>query len=567
MSLQDKLIKLLTPDISDKSTEQKNQVFLFNLISYITLLTLLSVGVKYIIEGLTLNAVVLLIAFGLIAISMLIFPPAKKYPVISNIFSIILGLSFVFSFYFYDTMPNGWFWFLLYPVFIVSILGTKRGIPFSLLLLLMLIPGIVFPKLFPFMRYDIIFFINIIFGYLSLLCLMYFKDYITREALIEYKEKINRSVNETEKRNEFISTISHQLRTSLSNIILVNNLVNDSNLDSKQKELIDTLQASTNNLAETVNKMVQISSSDAPLLKGTNISFDLQASLESITKIFRNNPNILLSLHVSEFIKYHLIGDPIKLKQIFLNLIQSLLIFDRKIKQNINISVIPENENNEKADLIFLIESSFSSSGDTPLSKEEFDKISEKHLLNHEQTLQLVSLLGGTLSSEENDSNDLIKFSLSYEIDSSKKVEYKSAEKIFDTRKGKIKLKDANILLVEDNSINQKIVILSIKDLVKTIEVAVNGKDALDKFGKSRYDLILMDIQMPVMDGIVATKKIREIEASTNGATPIIAITANALSGDREKCLAVGMDDYIAKPFQVDDLVQKMKNLLNTDRI
>ncbi|HPX06475.1 MAG TPA: response regulator, partial [Tenuifilaceae bacterium] len=123
----------------------------------------------------------------------------------------------------------------------------------------------------------------------------------------------------------------------------------------------------------------------------------------------------------------------------------------------------------------------------------------------------------------------------------------------------------ANVLLVEDNLINQKIVVLSLKKIVKNIEIANNGKEALDKFGTSKYDIILMDIQMPIMNGIVTTKKIREIESSTNSHTPIIAITANALLGDREECLAAGMDDYISKPFQIEVLIQKMRNLLKVN--
>jgi CheY-like chemotaxis protein len=95
--------------------------------------------------------------------------------------------------------------------------------------------------------------------------------------------------------------------------------------------------------------------------------------------------------------------------------------------------------------------------------------------------------------------------------------------------------------------------------------LANHGKEALDKFGKSKYDLILMDIQMPVMNGILATKKIRELELSTSTHTPIIAITANALTGDREACIASGMNDYISKPFQVEVLVQKMKVLLEKE--
>ena len=129
------------------------------------------------------------------------------------------------------------------------------------------------------------------------------------------------------------------------------------------------------------------------------------------------------------------------------------------------------------------------------------------------------------------------------------------------TRTG-IELKNAKILLVEDNFINQKIVLLILSKQVQQIDVAGNGKEALEMFGLKQYDLILMYIMMPVMDGIVATKKIREIESTGDRHIPIIAVTANALAGDRENCLAAGVDDYIAKPFDADLLVKMMKNLL-----
>jgi CheY-like chemotaxis protein len=130
------------------------------------------------------------------------------------------------------------------------------------------------------------------------------------------------------------------------------------------------------------------------------------------------------------------------------------------------------------------------------------------------------------------------------------------------TGKPGILLKDAKILLVEDNVINQKIVLLSLNKLVNRIDVASNGKQALEMFGSKQYDMILMDIMMPVMDGIMATQKIREIESTTNRHVPIVAVTANALAGDRENCLAAGVDDYIAKPFTTEMLVRKMKNWL-----
>ena len=117
-------------------------------------------------------------------------------------------------------------------------------------------------------------------------------------------------------------------------------------------------------------------------------------------------------------------------------------------------------------------------------------------------------------------------------------------------------------MLVEDNLINQKITHLTLKPLVASIETASNGKEALDKFGNAAFDLILMDIQMPVMSGLIAAEKIRALEASTNSHVPIIAITANAMLGDKEKCISAGIDDYISKPFQPSALIEKIKKYI-----
>jgi CheY-like chemotaxis protein len=123
-------------------------------------------------------------------------------------------------------------------------------------------------------------------------------------------------------------------------------------------------------------------------------------------------------------------------------------------------------------------------------------------------------------------------------------------------------LNDIKILLVEDNLINQKITLLILNPLVKSIDIASNGKEALDMFVTSGYDLILMDIQMPVINGLEAAEKIRALESTTNSHVPIIAITANAVIGDMEKCLSAGIDDYISKPFQPAALIDKIKKFI-----
>ena len=135
-------------------------------------------------------------------------------------------------------------------------------------------------------------------------------------------------------------------------------------------------------------------------------------------------------------------------------------------------------------------------------------------------------------------------------------------EELIQKEKSQKELKDIRILLVEDNLINQKITHLTLKPLVNSIDTASNGKEALDKFGAAAYDLILMDIQMPIMSGLVAAEKIRALESSTNTHVPIIAITANAMIGDKEKCMSAGIDDYISKPFQPSALIEKIKKYI-----
>ena len=123
-------------------------------------------------------------------------------------------------------------------------------------------------------------------------------------------------------------------------------------------------------------------------------------------------------------------------------------------------------------------------------------------------------------------------------------------------------LKDINILLVEDNLINQKITLLTLKPLVNSIDTASNGQEAIEKLTTSNYDMVLLDIQMPVMNGIKAAVKIREMEAGSDTHIPIIAVTANAMIGDREKCLSAGIDEYLAKPFQPAVLIERIKEIL-----
>jgi CheY-like chemotaxis protein len=177
---------------------------------------------------------------------------------------------------------------------------------------------------------------------------------------------------------------------------------------------------------------------------------------------------------------------------------------------------------------------------------------------------RLITLNNGRYNQESGDNFAVLNMSLPFEYPAAETYQPAATdtEVSIPGRKVSKELKDINILLVEDNLISQKTTLLALKPLVNSIDTASNGKEAIDKLGASNYDLILLDIQMPVMDGIITAEKIRELEAGSDTHIPIIAITADAMIGDREKCLSAGIDEYLSKPFQPAVLIEKLKMIL-----
>jgi CheY-like chemotaxis protein len=389
---------------------------------------------------------------------------------------------------------------------------------------------------------------------------------------------ITESQNESRKKDDFLSKLSHQIRTPLNNITLISNLVDRSKFPSDQLDLFDTIIASTNNLVNVVNNIVQVSTIDMQETEQNPISFNIESTVENTLNLFKTQHKDKLDINTKlNMPKVHFIGNPIRIKQLILNLIENLLKIytDNKVKIQFEVAIVPENDQYSKLEFVITCpllmmkkdeKQNFFIAAEKPV--ESTDDV-QKNYLDFSISRRIVQLYQGSFDVKTEKDNTIIFLSLLLKNDAKVTSKVKDLEaamagdNLIQSVTKLQKLEDANILLVEDNSINQKIVILSLKNKVKNIEVANNGKEALDKFGTSKYDLILMDIQMPVMNGIIATKKIRELEASTNTHTPIIAITANALSGDKETCLAAGMNEYISKPFQVEILLQKMRNLLS----
>ncbi|MFC2079960.1 response regulator [Bacteroidota bacterium] len=374
---------------------------------------------------------------------------------------------------------------------------------------------------------------------------------------VEYYER------EISQRDEFIAKLSHKLRTSLSNITLINNLVHDSRMSNAQKELLDTLKISTTELINNVNELVEIATPATIDYKQSILSFNIEDTLNGTLDILHSDKNLnqKIKTNINKGVDYHIIGDPTHLRIVLINLIKGISDKGENVK-NIVIHVTHDYETQNIYGLKFSI--TFECIETREIEKEitylqKNIETFSSHFNFVSQLLKLSSIKPEFLQTDE---ESAVIFIQEYSKDLTHKI---ASTKIEESDGKEVKVKsliDSTILLVEDNVINQKIVLLSLNKLVKKIDLANNGKEALDMIGVKKYDAILMDIQMPVMDGITATKKIREIEVTSDVRIPIIAITANALSGDRDNCLSAGADDYISKPFQVEELVETISGLL-----
>jgi CheY-like chemotaxis protein len=359
----------------------------------------------------------------------------------------------------------------------------------------------------------------------------------------------------SEKKDDVITVFSHRIREPLNNLVIIGDLLLGSGLPKKQLELLETFIASTNNMVTTVNELTMQSAVNICYEDRKSIRFNLISTIQNTIDLFnlKDSSKIDFILNKKELGQYEIIGDPIILKQILLDIFNTIegQNYSRTTKVTINLK--KARETNNETFVSFRIQTDWN-----------IVLIDEKGMAGN-LAAKLITNSKGNFHQEFGNNVTVLDIILPFynvveeirkQIASPKIEELKQKEM---TRK---ELKDAKILLVEDNIINQKITLLTLLPLVSSIDTATNGKEALDKFGTSNYDLILMDIQMPVMSGLVAAEKIRALEASTNAHIPIIAITANAMLGDKERCISAGIDDYISKPFQPAALIEIIRRFI-----
>ncbi len=477
----------------------------------------------------------------------------------------------------------GYIWICLYPLLAILMFGSRKGVFHSLAFLAVCLPVLFFGRSATMLEdYDLSLSLRLVGSYIIVLAVVYVFELQRNYNYHQLIKQIFKTKDESSRKDYFLSKLSHQIRTPLNNITVISNLLNRTKLDPEHREMFDTIISSTNNLVSIVNNIVKVSNlkiEDEDIFK---VRIDLLSNIDNALDLLKEQyrSKVGFNLKINREIKGSLLGDPLRIKQLFINLIENVVKLCRNKKVFIDISIDIKKESAHKAELLFnlkcpplnLVRDDYDNYYIHPVSggSDAEARQSVENYLDLTIARRIISIHKGELDVHSNEDNTVISFLLRFSKDAKPEplIRMEEVESLSDellkTHK-KVDIKRSNVLLVEDNAVNQKIILLSLKSNVGNIDVANNGKEAVDKFARSKYDLILMDIQMPVMNGIVATKKIREVESITNTHTPIIAVTANALAGDKEVCLAAGMNDYISKPFQVEVLIQKMKDLLEKE--